>query len=76
MGRQDLAQLHAKLAHLKTPILLGQPVSCGVRGGAPVAALRLSLSAPMLTDIASDDHLESVIQNAVIALITVLDLRP
>lgn len=75
MSVSQMAELHARLGRLKTPVFLGQPVACGVRDGVPVAALRLSLSAPLLNDMSHAGAAEGVAQYAILALSKALESR-
>jgi hypothetical protein len=54
---------------------LGQPVAIGTRGGRSVAALRLCLSAPLVTAAAADDAaLDRIIADATSALAAAADM--
>lgn len=47
---------------------LGQPVACGVRGGVPVSALRLCVSARQISDAAEKGGVTELIHDAMAAL--------
>ncbi|WP_206244021.1 hypothetical protein [Novosphingobium terrae] len=50
-------------------IRLGQPVACGARGGVPVSALRLCLSARLIVDCCGKaDGMERLAEDAMLAL--------
>ena len=47
---------------------LGQPVACGVRSGIAVSALRLCISARLISDAAGQKGIDGVIDDALLAL--------
>lgn len=67
-GRDETIRLYRQLQNAPVRCQLGQPVACGVRDDIPVSALRLCLSARLISDALEQDALERLLANADAAL--------
>ena len=68
LGRGETEAVYRRLAASEPAVRLGQPVSCGERDGAPVSALRLCNSAPLIVEALAEENAYGVIVRALEAL--------